>query len=340
MTRQPRERHAEPTNSQPAEKQALPILRGLEIRNLATIRELNLSFLEGLSVYTGETGAGKSIIVDALGLLLGSRSNTDLIRTGEEDLLVTGFWGDQTASRRVSLHGRGMARLDGEVVSLREMQEWSTERLTIHWQHSAVSLLSSANQRALLDRQLPAEAGAYAAAYSAWQTAQTRLERLKTSERERARQLDLLNYQSKEIGEVSPKIGEEEPLQVDLKRLANLETIAQGAAQSLALLTDGEENALGFLAEALRALNSSAKYDETSAQLQGELREALDNIQAVIGELRSLAEDEAPDPEELARVEARLGALGKLRTKYGPTLEDVLAFSAASRRRVSCPSQR
>lgn len=326
MTRQPRERHAEPTNSQPAEKQALPILRGLEIRNLATIRELNLSFLEGLSVYTGETGAGKSIIVDALGLLLGSRSNTDLIRTGEEDLLVTGFWGDQTASRRVSLHGRGMARLDGEVVSLREMQEWSTERLTIHWQHSAVSLLSSANQRALLDRQLPAEAGAYAAAYSAWQTAQTRLERLKTSERERARQLDLLNYQSKEIGEVSPKIGEEEPLQVDLKRLANLETIAQGAAQSLALLTDGEENALGFLAEALRALNSSAKYDETSAQLQGELREALDNIQAVIGELRSLAEDEAPDPEELARVEARLGALGKLRTKYGPTLEDVLAF--------------
>ncbi len=319
-----------------------PALARLEVRNLATIRELELDFAGGLSVFTGETGAGKSIIVDALGLLLGSRANTDLIRTGENDLLVTGFWNedvgvssaDQTgsdqrsASRRLAAQGRGVARLDGEVVSVRELQEWAQTRLTIHWQHSAVSLLGPANQRALLDRGLPEQTAAYTHAYREWQEARARLERLRTGERERARQLDLLTFQAREIAEVAPLPGEEEPLQAELNRLANLETIAQSAAGALTLISDGEENALGFLGEAVRALNASARYDDASAALQQELRVALDSLQAVSGELRAVAEDGAADPEELARVEGRLGALGKLRTKYGPTLEDVLEFQA------------
>ena len=131
-----------------------------------------------------------------------------------------------------------------------------------------------------------------------------------------------------EIAEVAPLPGEEEPLQAELNRLANLETIAQSAAGALTLLSDGEENALGFLGEAVRALNASARYDDASAALQQELREALDSLQAVSGELRAVAEDGAADPEKLARVEGRLGALGKLRTKYGPTLDDVLTFQA------------
>lgn len=306
----------------------------LEVRNLATIRELDLGFQGGLSVFTGETGAGKSIIVDALGLLLGARANTDLIRTGEDALLVTGFWqggsgGEEfSASRRVTQQGRSVARLEGEVVSVRELQEWAQAHLTIHWQHSAVSLLTPANQRQLLDRQVPDAARAYSAAYAAWQDAARRHAALLASERERARQLDLLTFQAQEIAQVAPQPGEEEPLQAELNRLANLDTIAQGAAGALTLLTDGDENAGGFLAEAIRALNASAKYDEASAQLQTELRTALDSLQAVAGELRGVADASAPDPEELARVEARLGALGKLRAKYGPTLEDVLEFQA------------
>lgn len=305
-----------------------PILTRLEVRNLATIRELTLNLRPGLSVFTGETGAGKSIIVDALGLLLGSRANTDLIRTGEDDLLVTGFWGDDAASRRLSAQGRSSARLDGELVSLRELQDWALHRLTIHWQHSAVSLLTPANQRALLDRQLPEQTGAYAAAYRAWQDARQRRDALRASERERARQLDLLTFQSRELADIAPQPDEEEPLQADLTRLSNLDTIAQGAGSALALLEGSDENATGYLGEAIRALNASARYDDTSAQLQRELRDALDSLQAVIGELRVVAEDQAPDPEELARVEGRLGALGKLKAKYGPTLHDVVAFQA------------
>jgi len=308
-----------------------PLLSRLEVRNLATIRDLSLELRGGFSAFTGETGAGKSIIVDALGLLLGGRANTDLIRTGEGSLLVSGFWGGQSgdedsASRRVSTQGRSVARLDGEVVSVRELQEWATHRLTIHWQHSAVSLLTPANQRSLLDRQVGPPVQAYAAAYRAWADARTRLETLRTGERERARQLDLLTFQVREIAEVAPQPGEEEPLTAELSRLANLETIAMGAAGALDLLSEGETNAAGLLAEAVRALNAGAKYDETSGQLQQDLREALDAVQAVVGELRAVAEDSAPDPAELARVEDRLSALGKLRQKYGPTLEDVLAF--------------
>ncbi|WP_328774647.1 DNA repair protein RecN [Deinococcus aquaedulcis] len=332
MTRKARARAADSSAVAPAPQAPAPAgpppLTRLEVRHLATIEALSLDFGAGLSVFTGETGAGKSIIVDALGLLLGSRANTDLIRSGETDLLVTGFWADDVASRRVTTQGRSTARLDGEVVSLRELQDWAARRLTIHWQHSAVSLLTPANQRALLDRQLPKETAAYASAYRAWTEARERLDALRTSERERARQLDLLGFQAKEIADLGPQPGEEEPLQADLTRLANLDTIAQSAAAALNLLSDGDENALGFLNEAARALNASARYDDTSAQLQRELKEALDSIQAVVGELRGVAEDQAPDPEELARVEARLGALGKLRAKYGPTLDDVVAFHA------------
>ncbi|THF70589.1 DNA repair protein RecN [Deinococcus sp. Arct2-2] len=339
MTRKARTPHP-PAVSQPAPQPQPSSSQGgspstgglarLEVRNLATIPALTLELRGGFSAFTGETGAGKSIIVDALGLLLGARANTDLIRTGEDALLVSGFWEKKSdefsASRRVTTQGRGTARLDGEVVSVRELQEWATSHLTIHWQHSAVSLLTPANQRDLLDRQVAAESGAYRVAYRTWQEAAARLEALRTGERERARQLDLLTFQAREIAEIAPQPGEEEPLATDLTRLANLDTIAQGAAGALELLSDGEVSVTGLMAEAVRALNAGAKYDETSAGLQRDLREALDAVQAIVGELRGTAEDSAPDPEELARVEARLSALGKLRAKYGPTLEDVLAF--------------
>ena len=305
-----------------------PGLTRLEVRRLATIDSLDLDLQPGFSAFTGETGAGKSIIVDALGLLLGQRGGADLIRTGADDLLVTGFYGEVAASRRVTAQGRSTARLDGEVVSLRELGEWAGSYLTIHWQHSAQSLLSAGHQRGLLDRQLPGEAENYALAYREWQAARTRLETLRRSERERAQRLDLLEFQARELAEAAPIPGEEEPLQQELNRLSNLENTSQGAAGALELLSEGEVSALPLIAEAVRALNAGARYDETSAQLQTELRAAQEAIQAVATELRGLAEDSAPDPAELDRVQARLALLTRLRGKYGPTLDDVLEFQA------------
>ena len=303
-------------------------LERLEVSRLATIEALTLDLSGGLSVFTGETGAGKSIIVDALGLLLGGRANSDLVRTGEADLLVGGFWAEESASRRVTVQGRSTARLSGEVVTLRELSDFAEERLTIHWQHSAQSLLSPARQRALLDDRSAEAARAYGQAHSAWRQAAERLERLRTSERERARQLDLLTYQAEEIAAVAPKEGEEEPLRAELDRLANLDLIASGAAEALSRLAGEELSAQGLVGDAVRALSGAARYEPNVAQLQRELREALSALEAVAGELRAVSEASAPDPEELARVETRLAQLAKLQTKYGPGITDVLRYQA------------
>ncbi|PYE56650.1 DNA repair protein RecN [Deinococcus yavapaiensis] len=302
-------------------------LNRLEVRRLATIESLDLDLGDGFCAFTGETGAGKSIIVDALGLLMGTRTNADLVRSGTEDLLVTGFWNDESASRRVTSAGRSTTRLEGEVVSLKELAAWTSERLTIHWQHSAQTLLSPAHQRAMLDRTLAgSEVEAYKEAFKAWTDARSRLDRLRANERERARQLDLLEYQLQEIDAVTPVVGEEDPLNAELARLSNLETIATGAAGALELLSEADVNAVSLVTDAVRAMTQSAKYDANVAQLLEEVKAAREALKAVAGELASVAEDSAPDPEELARIESRLAALSKLRTKYGPTLEDVLKY--------------
>ena len=300
-----------------------PLTR-LEILRLATIERLELSLGGGFNVFTGETGAGKSIIVDALGLLLGTRGGSDLVRGGAEDLLVSGFWDDSVASRRVTAAGRSTARLDGEVVSLRELGDWAAGRLTVHWQHSAQSLLSPAHVRAMLDRAHRPELAAYTAAYGAWQAQSARLERLRVGQRERARQLDVLAYQLAEIEAAAPQVGEEEPLEAELARLSNLESIASGAAGALELLSAGEVNAQGLIAEAVRALGGAARFDANLGALLSEVRAAQEAIGAVALELGGVAELSAPDPQEILRIEARLAQLSKLRAKYGPSLEDVL----------------
>ena len=311
--------------------QQAPLLTRLEVQSLATIETLDLELSGGLSVFTGETGAGKSIIVDALGLLLGERAKPDLIRRGEEQLLVTGFWvqgGEEAiSSRRVSRQGRSVARLNGEVVAVRELSGWAEERLTIHWQHSAVRLLSHAAQRRLLDGRCAEAAAAYSAAYAAWQAAAARLERLRTGERERARLLDLLEYQVGEIRTVAPQPGEEEPLSAQLSRLTHQEAIAGAAAGALDLLADGEVSAEGLMQAAIKTLGAGARYDKASEALLGELRTALDAVEALVPELRQIAESSAPDPEEIEQTEERLTALNRLKAKYGPELSDVLAFA-------------
>lgn len=247
-------------------------LTRLEICQLATIESLELDLPGGFVAFTGETGAGKSIIVDALGLLLGGRASANLIRSGAPDLLVIAFWDENSASRRLSAAGRSTARRDGEVVSLRELGEAVSERLTVHWQHSAQSLLTASRQRAFLDSQVAEAPVRYAAAYRRWVAARERLKSLREAEQSRARTLDLLRFQVQELAGAALQEGEEEPLRQELQRLSHVEAIAQGASQALEVLSEGEVSAAGLLGEAIRALNTSARYDEAAAQLLAEDR--------------------------------------------------------------------
>ena len=314
-------------------------MRRLEIQNLAIIQQLELTLGDGFNVFTGETGAGKSIIVDAIWLLTGSRADAELVRSGEESLLVTGFWDGLTLGRRVSQSGRSVARIDGEVVSNRELSERASGLVTVHWQHAAQALLDPKYHREFLDSGLDKSGKTaletYRAAFKSFHEANARLEGLRESERERTRRADLLRYQLEEIASAKLQPSEEESLRLERDRLANAERIALDAGIAVNALEDAEVNAAGLLSDALKALNSAGRFDAAAAQLSRDLREALSAIQAVSGEAREIVERTAADPEALDDLEARLALLEKLKTKYGASLTEILEYATGLRTELS-----
>jgi DNA repair protein RecN (Recombination protein N) len=296
---------------------------------LALIDSLELELNHGLNVFTGETGAGKSIIVDAIWLLTGARADTELIRQGAESLVVTGFWDGVMLSRRISSNGRSIARVDGEVVSNRELADASAKMVTVHWQHAAQALLDPKYHRDFLDAALTNKSAldTYKWSYNLFADAKTRLERLQQSERERTRRMDLLQYQLREIEEANLSADEETPLRLERERLLNAERISQDAGHALEALDEAEISATALLGDAVKFLNNAGRFDTRAAQLSLELREALSSVQAIAGEVRDLTESAAADPESLDQTETRLAALEKLKNKYGATLPDVLEYA-------------
>ncbi len=303
----------------------------LEIQNLAIIDRLEVTLGSGLNVFTGETGAGKSIIVDAIWLLTGARADAELVRSGEDSLLVTGFWQDRTVSRRVSREGRSTARVDGEVVAVRELGERTSSLVTVHWQHAAQALLDPKYHRELLDAGLEVKGrealDRVKEAHRAFSEASARLEALREGERERVRRVDLLSYQLREIEDADPKPEEDAPLKLERDRLANAENIAEHAGNAVEAIEEADVNAAGLLADAVRALEKAARFDPDAATLAIDLREALTVAQSVALEARDLIERVIGEPGALDRVEGRLAALDKLKTKYGATLTDVLTYA-------------
>ena len=303
----------------------------LEIQNLAIIDRLEVTLGSGLNVFTGETGAGKSIIVDAIWLLTGARADAELVRSGEDSLLVTGFWNNSVVSRRVSKEGRSTARVDGEVVNVRELGERTSALVTVHWQHAAQALLDPKYHRELLDAGLEARGkealGRVQESFRAFHEANARLEALREGERERARRVDLLAYQLREIESTDPKSDEESPLKLERDRLANAENIAEHAGNAVQALEEADVNAVGLMADAVRALEKAARFDPDATSLAHDLREALNVAQAVAGEARELIERVSGEPGALDRVEGRLAALDKLKLKYGASLPDVLNYA-------------
>jgi DNA repair protein RecN (Recombination protein N) len=305
-------------------------MQRLEIQNLAIIDSLELELGTGLNVFTGETGAGKSIIVDAIWLLTGARGDAELVRHGQDSLLVTGFWENTTLSRRVQSNGRSTARVNAEVVTNRELSSIASDLVTVHWQHAAQALLEPQFHREFLDAGL--EAGGketlekYRAAFRAFSEASARLEALREGERERARRSDLLIYQLREIDDAKLEANQEEPLRIERERLLNAERIALDMGVAVDSLEDADLNAVSMLAEAARALSNAARFDSSAAQLGTDLREAISSIQAIASEARDILERTNIEPGALDGVESRLALLEKLKAKYGATLLEVLEY--------------
>ena len=289
------------------------MLRRLEVQNLAVIREAALDFAPGLNVLTGETGAGKSLLVDALALLLGGRAE-GLIGPYGESLLVTAFFegppGEAVLSRRVG--ARSTPRVDGEVVTLKELQAEAERRLSLHAQHTALALLSPRRQREALDALLPEGLlAAYQEAYARREALLREKAALEESLKARAEREDLLRYQIREIEEARVRPGEEEELLALAERLRHLETIRERLARALALLTERE--AQDLLALAAKEVRAAARHDPALEALAEELSGAAEAVRAVARELEDHLEGLDLDPEELDCFVTRRRPLGCMR---------------------------
>jgi DNA repair protein RecN (Recombination protein N) len=333
------------------------MLTELRIRDLAIIDALDLTFGPGFNVLTGETGAGKSIIIDAVNLLLGDRASPEIVRAGADRAEVEGVFqlapaavarlaprlaehgleGDAAdiliLARDVRANGRSVGRVNGRAVNSALLSEVGGLLVEVHGQGEHMALLHEREHAGLLDRYAGLHAPVAELADLARRVRAVRreLEGLRQDERERARRIDLLTYQTQEIRAAKLQEGETEELEAERRRLANAEQLAQLSAEALQLLqeSDGEQmavvDALGSVEQALSRL---ARVDPTTAPLAEQLEQAAALLDDLARELGRYREEIEFNPRRLAQVEERLHLIHSLQRKYGDTIPDVLAYGA------------
>jgi len=319
------------------------MLRRLTVKNLAIVEDLAMELGPGLTVITGETGAGKSILVDALALLAGGRGSSDLIRQGTPRLLVagefdadgvvreilsdTGLPASETLllRRELSPDGRGRAFVEDEPAAVRTLARLGERLLTIHGQNSERELTESQAPLELLDTFARAEAERQATARAAekWSQAREALESIVASRRDRDARLDLLAYQIREIEAVTPEEGEEEELFAERARLSHADRIRRAGETALAALLEEENSAADRLGEAVRAFSELAAIDPRETVHLEEAEELKRRISDLAAAARDAAREEEGDPDRLTAVESRLEKLSRLKGKYGGSLAEV-----------------
>ncbi|MER3400613.1 MAG: DNA repair protein RecN [Thermoflexus sp.] len=336
----------------------------LHVRDFAIIDEVTLELGPGLNVLTGETGAGKSILVDAVALLVGGRADAEMIRAGAERALIEGLFHldagmaaslavilepyglleeeppeELVLSREIRLGGRHVARINGHLVPLHVLKEVGQALVDIHGQSEHLSLLRPREQLELLDRYAGVGElrAALAERVARWRAVRQEIERLRQDEREKARRVDLLRFQIEEIEAARLQEGEEEALLQERNRLAHAEQLAQLTEVLYRALYEGEDpapSALDRLGEAARALQALARIDPT---FQPYL-ETMEGLMAQVEDLARMARDYregiAFNPRRLAQIEERLDLLRRLKRKYGDTVAEVLAYARRAKQEL------
>ena len=315
------------------------MIRFLSIRDLAVIDRLELELDAGFTILTGETGAGKSILVGALGLLRGARASSGLVRTGAERAVVEAMaedadGGERVLRREVSARGRSRAFVDDRLVSTAALRAVGARLLDIHGQHEHQALLDPSTHLDLLDRHadLGPLRGSVRDAFAGWQDARQRLEQARARAATAVERAEIVALRLRDIDEVDPVEGEDETLAAQRRLLANAERVHRLAAESYAELYDGDGAALDVLDRVWRRVEELAGFDgEFAPHL-----EARDTVRPHLEELayalRSRAGGADASPEQLPAIEERLAKLERLKRRYGPTLADVVAHRDGLRR--------
>ena len=308
------------------------MIRYLAIRNLAVIESVAVDFEQSFNILTGETGAGKSILVEAVGLLLGGRATSDLIRTGEDVATVEAIFetpeGDELIVRReITSQGRSRAFINGALATAAALKDLSNRLVELHGQHEHQQLLDPSQHLSLLDTWAGLEPALtrVSAAFAVVRGLRDRLDRLRMDDRERAARLDLVEFQLAELQKANLQAGEDEALSADRQLLRSADTIQRLCAESYAELYDTESAALVALGRIWKKVGELAAIDPRFASYL----DARDGIKAQLEDLAFTLRDFAggidASPARLQHVEDRLALLERLKRKHGGTLDEAIA---------------
>ena len=330
------------------------MLSSLQIENVAVIQKADVHFEKGLNVLTGETGAGKSILIDSINAILGNRTSKDLVRTGAAKAVIRAAFDDVpgavldslekagyersdalTLSREITAEGKSTCRINGMPATAAILRELCGGLININGQHDSVGLLNPAHHLGILDdyAQNRTVFQEYYTLYRELVRVKRELDALITDEAEKQRKIDLLQYQVQEIEDAGLTAGEEQTLENRRKVLSNASAIRDRLAQSYALLSGSDDaaGAVDLLGEASNAVDAAAQLDPALTAAAGQLLDLYYNAKDVAADLIGRLDTYDTNDAELDEVEQRMDLLYRLKRKYGSTVEDVIAFGQKAR---------
>ena len=333
------------------------MLAELRLENYAVIDNVVIEFAAGLNLLTGETGAGKSILIDALGLLLGEKASPDVIRTGADRAVVAAvFESEGVAARCIEtiLESNGLNPEDGSLILRREIAPGGKGRVfvnnepatvavlkkiaphlaVIHAQNESLANFDAAARQDLLDAYAGVDLKNVSDAFARWKHIRGRIAELEQDEQDRARLLDLWSFQCREIEEARLQPGEDEQLETEKRVLANAEKIYGAAMNAFDLLYEGNGSTASSLRAAQKEVEELIRYEPKFQEALAALESARISVEDVGATLRDYAGGIQASPERLAEIEERLALLDRIKRKYGPTLEQAITFGQDCRRKI------
>jgi DNA repair protein RecN (Recombination protein N) len=331
------------------------VLLELRVENYAVIDSLAVEFAPGLNLLTGETGAGKSILIDALSLLLGDKASTDMIRHGAEKAVVSGvFEADEKRLRRVleengiepegnqvivkreiAMGGKGRVFVNNQPATVALLRALAPALASIHAQNETILAFDEGARLGLLDTYAGHDLSDLAEKFAAWTAVRERLAQLDRDEQDRLRMADLWSFQKKEIETARLHPGEDQKLETEKRVLANSEKLFGAATAAYQVLYEDDASALTQIASARKQLEELARFDEKFLEALASLESAKAAIEDVSATARDYADGIDASPERLAEVEDRLALLDRLKRKYGKTVDEVIAYGEDVARKLN-----
>lgn len=332
------------------------MLNLLHIENIAVIESADISFGTGFNVLTGETGAGKSIVIDAISAILGERAYRDMIRTGEEKASVRAVFSqvapldwfnengvpydrETVIQRDIFLDGKNVCRVNGTLVSVTMLRKLGIQLMNIHGQHDSASLFDEENHLIFLDDFSSNQAlrQAYQEKYQAVAALRREIQRMTMDEGEKLRRMETLQYQIAEIEKAELEPGEDEVLEERRKLLQNAERLSKGMDEAVEALYGGEESdgAAGLLTQAEHALGRLSRFSDSFTSLHERITDLMYQVRDAAEEAKDMRDDLSYSADELEQIESRLDVIYRLRKKYGTTCQEILDYLEKARKELA-----